>query len=82
MTSDRGVALNSAYLTRFRTASRDHLPLEIRPAGRVMVITCGTHFLGLAMPMDLTTARENTSDPLTGWLPTGTGAPTTGRTAA
>lgn len=78
MTSARGIALNPAYLARFRAASRDHLPLEIRPGGRFMVITCGTHFLGLAMPMDLTKTRQAGPDPLTDWLP----ALATGRTAA
>ncbi|GAA2279203.1 hypothetical protein GCM10010149_23630 [Nonomuraea roseoviolacea subsp. roseoviolacea] len=70
VTSARGVALNPDYLARFRAASRDHLPLEIRPAGRCMVITCGTHFLGLVTPMDLTKMSEYSTDPLTGWLST------------
>lgn len=75
VTTTRGVALNPAYLARFRAASRDNLPLEIRPAGRCMVITCGTHFLGMAMPMDLTKTHQNTPDPLTNWLPTMHAAP-------
>ncbi|GAA3708332.1 hypothetical protein GCM10022224_087330 [Nonomuraea antimicrobica] len=71
VTSARGVALNPAYLARFRAASRDHLPLEIRPAGRFMVITCGTHFLGLVTPMDLSKSSEYGSDPLAAnWLST------------
>ncbi|WP_189242529.1 hypothetical protein [Planobispora rosea] len=68
VTAARGIALNPAYLARFRTASRDGLPLEMRPAGRCMVITCGSHFFGLAMPMDLSKARAANPDPLTGWL--------------
>ncbi|WP_068920882.1 hypothetical protein [Planobispora rosea] len=68
LTAAHGIALNPAYLARFRTAARDGLPLEMRPAGRCMVITCGTHFLGLAMPMDLSKARADHPDPLSGWL--------------
>ncbi|MBB2909147.1 hypothetical protein FHS43_000393 [Streptosporangium becharense] len=69
LTGPRGVALNPAYLARFRAATRDGLPLELRPAGKALFVTCGTHFLGVLMPMDLSQARAATPDPLTGWLP-------------
>ncbi|GAB2443350.1 hypothetical protein GCM10027187_02510 [Streptosporangium sandarakinum] len=78
LTSPHGVALNAAYLARFRPATRTGAPLEIRPAGRCMLITCGTHFLGLISAMDLTRAHAETPDPLTAWLP----APADGEVAA
>jgi hypothetical protein len=68
LTDPRGVGLNPAYLARFKTAS-DGDPLEMRPAGSVMVVTCGVHFLGLIAAMDLTGDRETSADPLTDWLP-------------
>ncbi|MGW3363618.1 hypothetical protein ACWDOR_11785 [Streptosporangium canum] len=70
VTSPRGVALNPTYLARFRAATRNGSPLEIRPAGKTMLVTCGTHFLGLISAMDLTKAHAASPDPLTTWLPT------------
>ncbi|MGJ6968916.1 hypothetical protein ACSDR0_44155 [Streptosporangium sp. G11] len=70
LTAARGIVLNPTYLARFRSAPRDGLGIEMRPAGRCMVITCGTHFLGLVMPMDLSKVHAEAPDPLTGWLPT------------
>ncbi|GIH93909.1 hypothetical protein ACFFMN_15840 [Planobispora siamensis] len=70
VTAARAVALNPAFLARFRTASRDGLPLKMRPMGRCMVITCGNHFLGLAMPMGRSTDHAASPDPLTDWLTT------------
>ncbi|OUC93118.1 hypothetical protein [Streptosporangium minutum] len=69
MTAPHGVALNPAYLSRFRAATRNGSPLEMRPAGKTMLVTCGTHFLGLISPMDLTKARAASGDPLATWLP-------------
>ncbi|MER5320872.1 hypothetical protein [Streptosporangium roseum] len=70
VTSPRGVALNPAYLARFRAATRNGSPLEMRPAGHCMVITCGTHFLGLISAMNLTKQHATSPDPLADWLPT------------
>lgn len=69
LTSAHGIALNPAYLARFRSACRDRLPLEMRPAGRHVAITCGEHFLGLIGPMDLSKTRAASGDPLATWLP-------------
>ncbi|WP_031166269.1 hypothetical protein [Streptosporangium roseum] len=69
LTSAHGIALNPAYLARFRSACRDGLPLEMRPAGRHVAITCGEHFLGLIGPMDLSKTRAASPDPLADWLP-------------
>ncbi|MER5419889.1 hypothetical protein [Streptosporangium roseum] len=69
ITSAHGIALNPAYLARFRSACRDRLPLEMRPAGRHVAITCGEHFLGLIGPMDLSKTRAVSGDPLATWLP-------------
>ncbi|MFD8562136.1 hypothetical protein ACFV1N_33045 [Streptosporangium canum] len=69
ITSAHGLALNPAYLARFRSACRDRLPLEMRPAGRHVAITCGEHFLGLIGPMDLSKTRAASGDPLATWLP-------------
>ncbi|MEV4249503.1 hypothetical protein AB0J63_39580 [Streptosporangium canum] len=82
LTSAHGLALNPAYLARFRSACRDRLPLEMRPAGRHVAITCGEHFLGLIGPMDLSKTRAASGDPLDIWLPALTDAATADRTAA
>ncbi|GAA0949128.1 hypothetical protein [Nonomuraea longicatena] len=70
LTDPRGVALSPGFLARFKTAARDGLPLEMRPAGRhLVVITCGTHFLGFIAAADLTGPRKTCGDPLADWLP-------------
>ncbi|MGW5680331.1 DNA polymerase III subunit beta family protein [Nonomuraea sp. NPDC003754] len=67
--TDRGTALAPAYLARFRPATRDHLPLQFRPAGRAVVVTCGEHFLGLISPRRPTEQETAQPDPLDSWLP-------------
>lgn len=64
-----GVALNVAYLSRFRSAIRDGMPLEMRAAGKDVLVTCGTHFLGLIAPVDTGQVRAVEGDPVTSWLP-------------
>lgn len=68
------VALKPELLARFAPAARHGLPLEFRQlAGTTapVLVTCGSHFAGLIMPMRLDSAATHlpgwSADPVTDW---------------